>query len=469
VKEDFVFFEEGGRVKKKGVGMARHGRARRPGWISLFMVFGLPLFLSACNKGPERQAPLPPTVEVVDVVQKDVPVFSEWIGSTDGLVNATIRAQVQGYLIAKSYKEGDLVQKGQVLFEIDPRPFVAALDQAEAAFNQARATLGRSRASLEQAKAEVIRLEAYQNTARLNLRRIKPLAEQHAVSQRDLDDAVGAEQSADAAVKAAQAGVNAAEAAVEAAQASTLAGRAAAEKAKLDLSFTRISSPILGIAGIAKAQLGNLVGPGSIEELTTVSTVDPIKVYISMSEQEYLRDVQNGREVTQRASLEMILADGSVYAHAGSFAFADRQVDVRTGTIKVAALFPNPRNVIRPGQYAKIRARTQIKKGALLVPQRAVTELQGGYQVATVGDDNKVFIRTVKVGERIDSFWVINEGLKPGERVVAEGVQKAKQGQVVNPQPFQNASGSGLGAKPQPSTGAPSASTPPAPEKTATR
>ncbi len=416
--------------------------------LHLLMIFGLPLYLSACDKAQEREAP-PPTVEVVEVIQKDVPVYSEWIGSTDGLVNATIRAQVQGYLIARNYKEGDFVQKGQVLFEIDPRPFEAALEQAEAASNQAKATLGRSRATLEQVKADVVRLEAQHTTTKANLRRIRPLAEQNAVSQKDLDDAVGAEQSADAAVKAGQAGVNAAEAAVDAAQASILAARAVAEKAKLDLSFTRISSPIHGIAGIAKAQLGNLVGPGSIEELTTVSTVDPIKVYISMSEQEYMRDVQNGRGVTQQVPLEMILADGSVYPHPGRFAFADRQVDIRTGTIKVAALFPNPKNVIRPGQYAKIRARAQIKKDALLVPQRSVTELQGGYQVAVVGDDHRVSVRTVKVGERVDRFWVINEGLKPGEKVIAEGVQKARPGLVVNPKPFQMESGSRSETKPQ--------------------
>jgi membrane fusion protein (multidrug efflux system) len=436
--------------------------------ISFSIIFGLPLYLSACNKAQERETSLP-IVEVVEVVQRDVPVYSEWIGSTDGLVNATIRAQVQGYLIGKNYKEGDFVQKGQVLFEIDPRLFEAALEQAEAASNQAKATLGQSRATLEQAKADVVRLEAQHITTKANLRRIKPLAEQHAVSQKDLDDAVGAEQSADAAVKAGRAGVNAAEAAVEAAQASTLAARAATEKVKLDLSFTRISSPIHGIAGIAKAQIGNLVGPGSIEELTTVSTVDPIKVYISMSEQEYMRDVQNGRGFTQQVPLEMILADGSVHPHPGRFAFADRQVDIRTGTIKVAALFPNPKNVIRPGQYAKIRARAQIKKGALIVPQRAVTELQGSYQVAVVGDENRVAIRTVKVGERIERFWVITEGLKSGEKVIAEGVQKARQGLTVSPKPFQTESGRGPGGKPQGSVPGASVAKPQESKRTVTR
>ena len=449
--------------------MARDCGKRGREWISSLMLIGALLLVSGCDKGQGREAPPPPTVEVAGVTQEDVPVFSEWIGSTDGLVNATIRAQVQGYLIERDYKEGDFVKKGQVLFAIDPRPFEAALDQAEAAWNQTRAALSHSQATLEQAKAEVIRLEAQHTIAKANLRRIKPLAEQNAVSQKDLDDAVGAEQSADASIKAAQAGVNAAQAAIEAAQASAVAARAVAEKVKLDLSFTRIYSPIDGIAGIAKAQIGNLVGPGSIEELTTVSTVDPIKVYISMSEQEYLRDAQIGRGPAQQVPLGMILSDGSLYPLPGRFIFADRQVDMRTGTIKVAALFPNPGNVIRPGQYARIRTRAQVKKGALLVPQRAVTELQGSYQVAVVGTDNRVVIRMVKVAERVDNLWVIDEGLKPGERVVAEGVQKVKPGMVVNPRPFHPDSGTGPAVKPQALPGAASKPNPPAPEKTATR
>jgi membrane fusion protein (multidrug efflux system) len=321
-------------------------------------------------------------------------MYTEWIASTDGLVNATIRAQVQGYLIKQNYKEGDFVKKGQVLFEIDPRPFEAVL---------------------EQAKGQLAQQQARWETAKANLGRIKPLAEQKAMSMKDLDDATGTEQATRAEVIAAQAVV---------------------DKARVDLGFTKITSPIDGIAGIARAQLGNLVGPGSIEELTTVSTVNPIKVYIPMSEQEYLRDMQNGRGRTQPVTLDLILADGSVHPHKGVLAFADRQVDVRTGTIKVAGLFPNPGNILRPGQFARVRARTMIKKGAILVPQRAVGELQGSYQVVVVGPDNKVDIRPVKVAERVDNLWVISEGLKPGERVVAEGIQKVKQGMNVNPKPY---------------------------------
>ncbi len=364
--------------------------------VLMVLVFGMTfLLLSGCKKGQGRETSSPPTVEVVEVIKKDVPVYSEWIASTDGLVNATIRAQIQGYLTRQDYKEGDYVRKGQTLFEIDPRPFEAVL---------------------EQAKGQLAQEQARWDTAQANLKRIKPLAEQRAMSLKDLDDATGAEQAARAAVIAAQAVVN---------------------KAQVDLSFTKITSPIDGIAGIAKAQIGNLVGPGSIEELTTVSTVDPIKVYIPMSEQEYLRDLQNGRGHAQRKMpLDLILADGSVHQLKGTFAFADRQVDVRTGTIKVAALFPNPGNILRPGQFARVRAQTMTKKEALLVPQRAVTELQGGYQVAVVRADNKVDIRPVKVAERIDNLWVIDEGLKPGERVVAEGVQKIKQDMEVNPKPY---------------------------------
>jgi membrane fusion protein (multidrug efflux system) len=373
--------------KNRGVSFCHVG-------VLIAIIFGATLLLlSGCKKGQGRDPSHPPTVEVVDVIKKDVPVYSEWTASTDGFVNATIRAQVQGYLIKQNYKEGDLVKKGQALFELDPRPFEAVLEEAKG--------------QLEQQKAR------WEN-ARVNLERIKPLVEQKAISQKDLDDAVGAEQAARATVMAAQAVVN---------------------KAQLDLGFTKITSPIDGIAGIAKAQIGNLVGPGSIGELTTVSTVDPIKVYIPMSEQEYYRNAHDGW-YTREVPLDLVLVDGSIYPQKGTLAFADRQVDVRTGTITVVALFPNPGNILRPGQFARVRALTMIKKGALLVPQRAVTEIQGSYQVAVVGPDSKVDIRPVKVGDHVDNLCVIDEGLKPGERVVAEGIQKVKKGMIVNPIPY---------------------------------
>jgi membrane fusion protein (multidrug efflux system) len=347
-------------------------------------------------------------VEVVTVVQKDVPIVREWVGTTDGLVNAKINAQVQGYLIKQNYQEGSVVKKGKVLFEIDPRPFQAAL---------------------EQAKGQLAISEGQMYTAKANLEKIRPLAAVNAVSKKDLDDAIGREASARAAVQA---------------------SKAAVSKADIDLSFTKITSPIDGIAGIAKAQMGDLVGNPGGPELTTVSTLDPIKVYIPISEQEYMRFSREaeakGNSESKGSNLELILADGRVFPHKGRVYFADRQVDERTGTIKIATLFPNPGNILRPGQFAKIRALIETQKGALLVPQRAVNELQGRFQVAVVGPDNKVDLRWVKVGERAGPLWVIDEGLKPGERVIVEGIQKVRAGMPVTPKPFQD--GPPAGAEP---------------------
>lgn len=366
-----------------------------------------PLVAAACiaalvqtGCGEKKTAgPAAPAVEVVNVVVKDVPIVREWVGTTDGLVNAKINAQVQGYLIKQNYKEGSVVKKGQVLFEIDPRPFQAAL---------------------EQAKGQLAINDGQLYTAKANLEKIRPLAAVNAVSRKDLDDAIGREASSKAAVQAA---------------------KAAVRKSEIDLSFTKITSPIDGIAGIAKAQLGDLVGNPGGPELTTVSTVDPIKVFVPLSEQEYMHLTRTaearGKSSQDGANLELVLADGKVFPHKGKVSFADRQVDERTGTIKVATLFPNPGNILRPGQFAKIRALIETQKGALLVPQRAVNELQGRFQVAVVSPDNKVDLRWVKVGERADSLWVIDEGLKPGERVVVEGIQKVKAGIIVTPKPFQ--------------------------------
>jgi membrane fusion protein (multidrug efflux system) len=356
------------------------------------------LLTAGCAKKEEAAPPAPPTVEVVTVTQKDVPIYEEWIGSLDGDVNAVIRPQVTGYLIKQNYTEGDWVKKGQLLFQIDPRTFQAAVDQAKGLRAQQRAL--------------------YQ-TAKANLKRVKPLAAKNALSQKDLDDTTGAELSAKAALEAAEASL---------------------ETAKLNLSFTRITSPIAGISGIAKAQIGDLLSPSMPTELTTVSTVDPIKVYINISEREYLvlaRAVQAEGKRPEQVPLELILVDGSTYPHEGRFSVLDRQVDTTTGTFKGAALFPNPDRLLRPGQYGRIRARMAIEKGALLVPQRAVTEIQGKYLLAVVGADNKVAIRPVTVGNRIGSDWIIASGLKPGDKVIAEGTQKVKDGSTVNPQPFE--------------------------------
>ncbi len=355
----------------------------------------------------------PPDVEVVQVEQKDVPIYGEWIGTLDGLVNAEVKAQVTGYLLSQDYKEGGFVRKGQLLFQIDPRPFQAALDQAEG--------------QLAQAKAQLANAEAVQGRTQLDVDRYTPLVKEQAASQQDLDNAVQNNLAAKATVATAKAQIQATEAAVE--------------TAKLSLGFTRLTAPIDGIAGQAQLQVGALVSLGS-GAITTVSTVDPIKVYFTVSEQEYLD--WNRRFPTEasleaanrRVRLELILADGTTYPHEGTVSFADRQVNQSTGAIRIAGLFPNPGNILRPGGYGQVRAAKSIQEGALLVPQRAVTELQGSYQVAVVGSENKVSIRTVKVGDRTGSMWIIDEGLKPGERVVAEGVQKVRPGTQVNPKPF---------------------------------
>jgi membrane fusion protein (multidrug efflux system) len=431
---------------------------------ALFLIAAATLMISGCQKEEKAGPPPPPVVEVAEVIQKDVPTFAEWVGTLDGLVNATIRAQVQGYLIKQNYREGDFARKGQVLFEIDPREFQAALEQAKAelsqakggleqakaVLSQAKGALEQAKASFEKAKAEVAVQDARWTTAKANLARIRPLAEQNAVSKKDLDDAVGMELSTRSAVDAAKAGVDAAranivaaeaqvggaQANIVAAEAKVLAAQAAVEKAQLNLSFTKVASPIDGIAGIAKAQIGNLVGPGSQEELTTISAVNPIKCYISVSEQEYMRLAGSKERRDAKVPLELILADGSTYPKKGEFSFADRQVDVRTGTLRVAALFSNPQNILRPGQFSRVRAEMGIKKGALAIPQRAVTEIQGKYMVAVVGPDNKVSIRPVKAGARFGQLWVIEEGLKAGEKVIAEGTQKVRDGMTVSPKPF---------------------------------
>ena len=364
-----------------------------------------------CGKSEQPQA-RPLEIEVVQVEQKDVPIWNEWVGTLEGLVNAQIKPQVTGYLVRQTYQEGSFVKKGQLLFEIDPRTFQAALDQAKA-----------QRANAE---GQLAQAEANQVKAQLDVNRYTPLAKEQAVSQQDLDNAVQGNVAAQAQVRAAKAQIDAARAQMDAAQ--------------LNLSFTRIVSLIDGIVGVAQAQIGDLVGPTSL--LTTVSTLDPIKVYFPVSERGYLDYVKENPDAAKRAAqesqlaLELVLADGSHYPNKGSFSFADRQVDVKTGTLRLQGLFPNPGNILRPGQFARVRAVTKTRRGALLVPQRAVTELQGGYQVAVVGKDNKVEIRPVKVGERIGPQWIIDTGLKPGERVVAQGVQMVKAGMTVNPKPL---------------------------------
>ena len=356
------------------------------------------IFASGCNRGRAAAVAPTPEVEVATVEQRDVPVYSEWVATLDGYVNAQIRPQVSGYIIKQNYTEGSLVRKGQVLFEIDPRPFVAALDRAKGDLAQAQAQLGKST---------------------LDVERDKPLAEAMAIAKSQLDNEVQAKLGAQAAVES---------------------SKAAVEQAELNLEWTKVTSLVDGIAGIAQVQIGNLVGPTSI--LTSVSQVEPIKAYFPISEREYVLVQKEGNAISSKHpirffgnSLELILTDGSIYPQKGKILLADRQVDANTGTIRIVAAFPNPGNVLRPGQYGRVRVETNMKKGALLLPQSAVAQSQGSYQVAVVGGDHKVSMRAVKPGETVGTMWVIDDGLKPGEQVVVEGLQNLREGTLVTPKP----------------------------------
>ena len=330
------------------------------------------------------------------VVQSDVPILSEWIGTLDGSVNAEIRPKVEGYLLREFYKEGQFVRAKDPLFEIDPRQFRAALEQAQAA-------LARTQAQLAKATKDV--------------ERFTPLAAQRAISQQELDNALVAERDARAAVASAEAAV---------------------EQADLNLGWTKVVSPIDGIVGIAKAQVGDLVSPQTV--MAAVSTVDPIRVSYGITEREYMRFAQlinrpNYATTERGPALALILDDGSTYGHPGKAVLVDRDVDVKTGTMTIKGFFPNPGNILRPGQYAKVRAALNVKTAALLVPQRAVAELQGGFRVGVVGEDGKVDIRTVEPGERVGGFWVIDKGLKAGEKVIVAGLQYMQPGMTVKAKP----------------------------------
>ncbi|PWU05081.1 MAG: efflux transporter periplasmic adaptor subunit [Terriglobia bacterium] len=397
---------------------------------------------SGCAKRTEAarsQEPL--TVEVTPVQQRDVPIYNEWIGTLDGYVNADIKAQVTGYLLKQDYTEGSFVQKGQLLFEIDPRPFQAAVDQARGQLSQANGQLAQARAQLGQAEAQVAVAQANQGKTQRDVDRYIPLAQQQAITQQDLDNATQNNLAAKAQVQAADAQVETARAQIQAATATVEAARAAVATADLNLGFTRLTSPIDGIAGQAQQQVGALVNPSS-GAVTTISTLNPIKVYFTASEQDYL---EFHKLYTTQATvdaerkqlrLQLMLADGTIYPQMGSFYFADRQVNPSTGSIRVAGLFANPENTLRPGQYARVRMSFRMAPHALLVPQRAVSELQGIYQVAVVSGDNKIDIRNVKPSDRVGSLWIIEQGLNPGERVVAEGVQKVRPGMTVNVKPY---------------------------------
>jgi RND family efflux transporter MFP subunit len=389
----------------------------------------LALSLGACRQKEAVRAAPPLEVVVVNVTTRDVPIVREWIGTLDGRVNAEIRGQITGYLLRQAYAEGSLVRKGQLLFEIDPRPFEAMLSQVRGNLAQAESVVQQAISNLGQSKARL-------GKAELDVRRYTPLVKTKAISQEEMDNALQSRLEAQAAVDAAQA-------AIETAKAAVAAAKAMVYDAEVKLGFTKITSPIAGIAGLARIQVGDLVTPSGTV-LTTVSTVDPIKAYFSVSEQEYLahcREAQ-GRGPDQWAlNFELVLADGSVHGRKGTFFMTDREVDIGTGALRLAALFPNPGNVLRPGQYGRVRATVGLRKAAALIPQRAVTELQGSYQVAVVGDDNKVSIRSVRLGERLDAMWVVEEGVQAGERVIIEGLQRVRNGVTVAPKTALSAAG----------------------------
>lgn len=395
-------------------------------WASAGLILAAVLLIVVTRLGakPKAQAPPPPVVEVASVEQKDVPIYGEWIGTLTGQVNADVKAQVTGYLLTRSYKEGSFVRKGQLLFQIDPRPFQAALDQAKGQLAQAQALL-------VQDQAQVATAEANQLKSQLDVEKYGPLAKAEAVSKQDFDDATQTDIANKAQVQAANAAIGSAKAQIQASQ-------AAVETANINLGFTRIVSPIDGIAGIAQAQVGDLVSSSS-GTLTTISTVDPIRDYFSVSEQEYLAlRKQFSGSGAEHWKLQLILADGSTYEHAGDFYFADRQVDQNTGAIQLAALFANPGNTLRPGQYGKVRAVIRTQRNALVIPQAAVSDEQGSHLVAVVASDGRVALRPVQVGERTGTLWVIQNGLKAGDRVVVEGQQNLRPGMAVQTKPFKS-------------------------------
>lgn len=384
--------------------MSLKGKKGESRWFGSSRVFHVLLIavalLISTGCGKKKPPPSgPPEVRVTKVMPQDVPIYKEWTGTLDGSVNAQIHAQVSGYLKTQDYSEGGIVKEGDLLFEIDPRPYQANLDQAKARLAQDQAQLGRTE---------------------LDVKRYTPLAKINAVSQQELDNAVQANLAAEAQIKA---------------------DEAAVEAANLNLEFTKITSPVTGLAGVAQAQIGDLVGPNS-PELTTVSTIDPIKANVYVSEQDYLSyrqrhpDPAERLEHEQALELTLILADGSIYPLRGKFSYVGREVSLTTGTLRLTGLFPNPDATLRPGQFARVRTQTQIRKGALLVPARAIRELQGSHEVVVVDDQNVAHVRPVKTEDQVGSDWIVTGGLNAGERVIVEGAQNAKEGKKVNPQPF---------------------------------
>jgi len=396
--------------------------------LGLLVIVIAALSAGCGNSSTASGAPPPPVVKVEPVVEKDVPIYGEWVGTTVGYVTAQISARVSGYLVSQTYKEGTRVKVGDLLFEIDPRPYQIAAEQARAQLLQTESQLEQAKAQVAQAEADVAKAEANQKKTELDVGRYTPLADRGSISQQELDNAVQANLANLASLKAARASL-------ANAQAGVAQARAVLDNAQLNHSWAKVFAPITGIAGIKNANIGDQISTSTV--LTTVSLVDPIYVQFPVSEQEYLRLRQRGLvgggDRERQYDLEITLADGAIYPHRGTVAILDRAVGATTGTISIRGVFPNPGDLLRPGQYAKVRAVIGMKKGALLIPQRAVLDQQGVHQVAVVGSDETVDLRTVQVGERVGPLWIVGHGLKPGERVIVEGIDRVKAGQKVKP------------------------------------
>ena len=418
---------------------------------------------AGCGDASRAAAPPPPpVVKVEPVIERDVPISVEYVGTLVGYINAQIRARVAGHMVSQNYTEGSFVKAGDLLFQVDPRPFQTAADQADAKLHlaesqlsQAKAQVSASQAQVEQAiakvaqdEAQVKRAEATQRQTELDVNRYTPLAQRGSVSQQELDNAVqsnlanlagvaaarAAVQNSEASVSQARAALERAHADVKTQEANIAAARASLEDARLNLGYTRVLSPIAGVAGFRGANIGDYVGPSDGTPLTTVSQVDPIYMEFPVGEQRaltVLRRWDADPRAARDIELELILADGTVYPRRGRAVALDRQVDVTSGTVLARGVFPNPGNVLRPGQYAKVRAVVEVKKAALLVPQRAVQDVQGTHQIAVVRPDDTIDIRTVKLDARVGPLWVVTSGLKPGERVVVEGGDRVRAGQKV--------------------------------------
>ena len=453
-----------------GVGYTpRSMRASRFGVRALF-IFAVVASAAGCKEAPKAAVRPPEPVKVAPVTQRDVPIYGEWVGTTLGYVTAQIRAHVSGYLISQNYKEGTVVKQGDLLFQIDPRQFQNAVNQSKAALRTAESHLEQAKAQVAQTEADVVRAEAQQKKTALDVERYRPLASRGSVSQKELDDSVQNNDANIAQVEAARANVANAKAAVAKAQAEIAQAQASLDEALLNLSWTKVTSPIAGIAGIKQADIGDLIATSTV--LTSVSQVDPLYVQVGLAEQDYLKWRQQPAsqdEVDRKKDLQIILSDGSVYPHRGTAEIIDRQVGVTTGTISVRGVFPNPEQLLRPGQFAKVRAMVEMRKGALLIPQRAVRDVQGQHEVGVVGADDSVDIRKVDLAERVGPLWVVTKGLKPGDRIIVEGLDKVRQGEKVKPQPADPEPGATFGTQPVitpttpvPATPAPAGSAPPA-------